>query len=131
MEINGLCVRRFLFRRDIAKANPPARLPSHSLMRIRFRHCGQAQTVSGFTVSRTSLTAHGAVTTVRGQDVVGPVDRNLGEFDVFLRDSHALEILRKVLVPEAFNDGDGVPHRRHRVIGGVAKPLEESLHERR
>ncbi|OQA30581.1 MAG: Eco57I restriction-modification methylase [Betaproteobacteria bacterium ADurb.Bin341] len=37
-----------------------------------------------------------AVTTVRGQDVVGPVDRNLGEFDVFIRDSHALEILRKV-----------------------------------
>lgn len=37
-----------------------------------------------------------AVTTVRGQDVTGPVDRNLGEFDVFVRDSHALEILRKV-----------------------------------
>jgi len=37
-----------------------------------------------------------AVTTVRGQDVVGPLDRNLGEFDVFVRDSHALRILRKV-----------------------------------
>ncbi len=37
-----------------------------------------------------------AVTTVRGQNVIGPVDRNLGEFDVFVRDSRALEILRKV-----------------------------------
>lgn len=37
-----------------------------------------------------------AVTTVRGNDVVGPVDRNLGEYDVFVRDSRALEILRKV-----------------------------------
>jgi len=37
-----------------------------------------------------------AVTTVRGQNVVGPVARNLGEFDVFVRDSRALEILRKV-----------------------------------
>jgi len=37
-----------------------------------------------------------AVTTVRGGDVVGPVDRNLGEYDVFVRDSRALDILRKV-----------------------------------
>jgi site-specific DNA-methyltransferase (adenine-specific) len=37
-----------------------------------------------------------AVTTVRGDDVVGPVDRNLGEYDVFVRDSRALDILRKV-----------------------------------
>ena len=37
-----------------------------------------------------------AVTTVRGDDVVGPVDRNLGEYDVFARDSRAIEILRKV-----------------------------------
>lgn len=37
-----------------------------------------------------------AVTTVRGNDVVGPVDRNLGEYDVFVRDSRALDILRKV-----------------------------------
>jgi site-specific DNA-methyltransferase (adenine-specific) len=37
-----------------------------------------------------------AVTMVRGQDVVGPVDRNLGEFDVLVRDSRALDILRKV-----------------------------------
>ncbi len=38
-----------------------------------------------------------AVTTVRGNDVVGPVDRNLAEYDVFVRDSQALDILRKVL----------------------------------
>ena len=37
-----------------------------------------------------------AVTTVRGDDVVGPVDRNLGEYDVFVRDSQALATLRKV-----------------------------------
>lgn len=37
-----------------------------------------------------------AVTTVRGDDVVGPVNRNLGEDDVFVRDSRALDILRKV-----------------------------------
>jgi site-specific DNA-methyltransferase (adenine-specific) len=37
-----------------------------------------------------------AVTTVRGDDLVGPVDRNLGEYDVFVRDSRALDILRKI-----------------------------------
>jgi len=37
-----------------------------------------------------------AVTTVRGNDVVGPVNRNLGEYDVLVRDSQALGILRKV-----------------------------------
>lgn len=37
-----------------------------------------------------------AVTTVRGDEVTGPVDRNLGEFDVLVRDSRSLEILRKV-----------------------------------
>lgn len=37
-----------------------------------------------------------AVTAVRGNDVVGPVDRNLGEYDVFVRDSRALDILRKI-----------------------------------
>jgi len=37
------------------------------------------------------------VTTVRGDDVVGPVKRNLGEHDVFVRDSRALDILHKVL----------------------------------
>ena len=38
-----------------------------------------------------------AVTTVRGDEIVGPVDRNLGEFDVLVRDSRALDILRRVL----------------------------------
>src|SRR5439155_2009672 len=37
-----------------------------------------------------------AVTTVRGTDVVGPVDRDLRDYDVFVRDSRALDILRKV-----------------------------------
>lgn len=37
-----------------------------------------------------------AVTTIRGDDVVGPVNRNLGDYDVFVRDSRALDILRKV-----------------------------------
>lgn len=37
-----------------------------------------------------------AVTMVRGNEVVGPVERNLGEYDVFVRDSRALAILRKV-----------------------------------
>jgi site-specific DNA-methyltransferase (adenine-specific) len=37
-----------------------------------------------------------AVTTVRGDVVAGPINRNLGEYDVFVRDSRALEILRKV-----------------------------------
>lgn len=38
-----------------------------------------------------------SVTTVRGDEVVGPVDRNLGEHDVFVRDSRAIKILSKVL----------------------------------
>lgn len=37
------------------------------------------------------------MTVVRGQDVHGPVDRDLGEFDVLVRDSRALDILHKVL----------------------------------
>lgn len=36
------------------------------------------------------------VTTIRGGEVVGPVERNLGEYDVFVRDSRAMAILRKV-----------------------------------
>jgi site-specific DNA-methyltransferase (adenine-specific) len=36
------------------------------------------------------------VTTVRGGEVVGPLLRNLGEFDVFVRDVRAVSILRKV-----------------------------------
>ena len=36
------------------------------------------------------------VTTIRGGDVIGPTQRNLGEYDVFVRDSRAMSILRKV-----------------------------------
>lgn len=36
------------------------------------------------------------VTTVRGGEVVGPMPRNLGEYDVFVRDGRAMSILRKV-----------------------------------
>ena len=38
-----------------------------------------------------------AVTTNRGEQSVGPIDRQLDEFDVFVRDSRALGILRRVL----------------------------------
>jgi site-specific DNA-methyltransferase (adenine-specific) len=38
-----------------------------------------------------------AVTTVTGDEVVGPVTRDLSEFDIFVRDSRALKILHKVL----------------------------------
>ena len=37
------------------------------------------------------------VTTIRGQEVVGPRPRNLGEYDVFVRDGRAISILHKVL----------------------------------
>lgn len=37
-----------------------------------------------------------AVTTVRGDDTSGPTDRNLAEYDVFVRDGRALDILRKI-----------------------------------
>jgi len=37
------------------------------------------------------------VTTVRGGEVIGPVQRNLGEYDVFVRDGRAVSILHKVL----------------------------------
>jgi len=36
------------------------------------------------------------VTTIRGGETVGPIARNLGEYDVFVRDSQAMSILRKV-----------------------------------
>lgn len=36
------------------------------------------------------------VTTIRGEEATGPVARDLGEFDVFVRDSRAVEILHKV-----------------------------------
>lgn len=37
-----------------------------------------------------------AVTTIRGDEVIGPVDRKLDEYDILVRDSRALNILRKV-----------------------------------
>lgn len=37
------------------------------------------------------------VTTIRGEDVFGPVPRDLSEYDVFVRDVRAVSILRKVL----------------------------------
>lgn len=37
------------------------------------------------------------VTMVRGDESVGPVARNLGEYEVFVRDARAVSILRKVL----------------------------------
>lgn len=37
------------------------------------------------------------VTTVRSGKAVGPIPRNLGEFDVFVRDARAVSILHKVL----------------------------------
>jgi site-specific DNA-methyltransferase (adenine-specific) len=37
-----------------------------------------------------------AVTSISGGEVIGPVDRVLGEFDILVRDSRALSILRKV-----------------------------------
>ena len=40
---------------------------------------------------------HCEVTTVRGGDVNGPIARDLGEFDVFVRDARSLSILHKVL----------------------------------
>ncbi len=38
-----------------------------------------------------------AVTTVRASEIEGPIQRELGEFDIFVRDWRALAILRKVI----------------------------------
>jgi site-specific DNA-methyltransferase (adenine-specific) len=38
-----------------------------------------------------------AVTTISGDDAIGPVARNLTEYDIFVRDIRGLKILRKVL----------------------------------
>ena len=38
-----------------------------------------------------------AVTTKRGDLTIGPIERQLDEFDVFVRDSRALDILRRVI----------------------------------
>jgi site-specific DNA-methyltransferase (adenine-specific) len=37
------------------------------------------------------------VTTIRGNEILGPIQRNLGEYDVFVRDARAVSILHKVL----------------------------------
>ena len=37
------------------------------------------------------------VTTIRNEEVIGPVNRDLNEYDIFVRDSRALSILRKVI----------------------------------
>lgn len=37
------------------------------------------------------------VTTIRGDHIIGPVNRNLGEYDIFVRDIRALDILHKIL----------------------------------
>lgn len=37
------------------------------------------------------------VTTIRGGEILGPISRNLGEYDVFVRDARAVSILQKVL----------------------------------
>jgi site-specific DNA-methyltransferase (adenine-specific) len=37
------------------------------------------------------------VTTIRGGEVLGPISRKLGEYDVFVRDARAVSILHKVL----------------------------------
>jgi len=41
-----------------------------------------------------------AVTLIRDNDVVGPTDRKLDEYDVFIRDERAAKILKKVLKKE-------------------------------
>ena len=38
-----------------------------------------------------------AVTTISGDDAIGPVARNLNEYDIFVRDIRGLKILKKVL----------------------------------
>jgi site-specific DNA-methyltransferase (adenine-specific) len=37
------------------------------------------------------------VTMIRGSEIVGPIQRNLGEQDIFVRDARAVTILKKVL----------------------------------
>lgn len=38
-----------------------------------------------------------AITTVNGKEVLGPVERRLNEFDVLVRDSRSIDLLRKVV----------------------------------
>lgn len=37
------------------------------------------------------------VTTIRDNETIGPINRNLAEYDVFVRDSRAVDILKKIL----------------------------------
>jgi site-specific DNA-methyltransferase (adenine-specific) len=41
-----------------------------------------------------------AITTVNGEETIGPVERSLDEFDILVRDSRSLSILNKVLAQE-------------------------------
>ena len=41
-----------------------------------------------------------SITTVNGEENIGPVERALNEFDILVRDSRSLSILKKVLVQE-------------------------------
>ena len=41
-----------------------------------------------------------AMTTVNGEEIVGPVERPLDEFDILVRDSRSLSILKKILAQE-------------------------------
>jgi site-specific DNA-methyltransferase (adenine-specific) len=52
-----------------------------------------------------------AATTRRGDDVVGPTERNLGQYDVFVRDARALTILEKVLAKKEPSFADLVSTR--------------------
>ncbi len=50
----------------------------------------------GYFLWEKSHTGQTSVTTIRGRETVGPVLRDLGEFDVFVRDPRAIEILHAV-----------------------------------
>jgi len=40
------------------------------------------------------------VTTIRGNEILGPIQRNMGEYDVFVRDARAVSILQKVITAD-------------------------------
>lgn len=50
----------------------------------------------GYFVWERDHSGDATVTTIRGENVIGPIQRNLNEFDVFVRDPRAIEILRVV-----------------------------------
>lgn len=51
------------------------------------------------------------VTTRRGENVIGPYERQLDEFDIFVRDARALPILHKVLAKEGVSFSELVSTR--------------------